>query len=72
MTTSSDKDLKQKSVPKGASRLIPRLVCRNPADAIDFYTRVFSAVEGVRRPAPDGSLAHAMMLIGEAMFMIEA
>lgn len=72
MTTTSDKDLKQKTVPKGAPRLIPRLVCRNPADAIDFYKRAFSAVEGVRRPAPDGSVAHAMMLIGEAMFMIEA
>ena len=57
---------------KSAPRLIPRLVCRNPSDAIDFYKRVFSAVEGLRRPAPDGSVAHAMMLIGEAMFMIEA
>ena len=70
MAATSDKHLKK--VPTGAPRLIPRLICRNPLDAIDFYGRVFSAAERVRRPGPDGSVAHAMILIGEAMVMIEA
>jgi PhnB protein len=60
-----------KSIPDGASRLIPRLVCREPGAEIDFCTKTFEAIEGVRRPGPDGSVAHAMMTIGPAMLMIE-
>jgi len=69
---SSPEDLARKELPKGASTLIPRLVCRNPAAAIDFCKTVFLAVEAVRRPGPDGTVAHALMLIGDAMLMIEA
>ena len=57
--------------PEGASAVIPRLVCRDPAAAIDFCVNTFDAVERVRRPGPDGSVAHAMMTIGPAMLMIE-
>jgi PhnB protein len=59
-------------VPAGASVIIPRLVCRDPAAAIDFYTGVLGAVEGLRRPGPDGTVAHAMLMLGPAMLMIEA
>lgn len=66
-------------MPPDANRLaesppviIPRLVCRDPAAAIDFCVRTFSAVVAVQRPAPDGSVAHAMMRFGPAMLMIEA
>ena len=52
--------------------IIPRLVCRDPAAAIDFYVSTFDAVERLRRPAADGTVAHAMMTIGPAMLMIEA
>ena len=72
MAASSPEEFREKKVPKGVSTLIPRLVCRDPASAIEFCKSAFLAVEGVRRPAPDGSVAHAMMLIGEAMLMIEA
>jgi PhnB protein len=61
-----------KRVPVGAPFVIPRLVCRDPAAAIDFYSKTFGAVEGVRRPGPDGKVAHAMMLFGGQMIMIEA
>ena len=60
------------AVPQGASAVIPRLVCRDPATEIDFCVGTFDAVEGVRRPGSDGSVAHAMMLFGPAMLMIEA
>jgi len=60
-----------KSIPDGVSVVIPRLVCRDPAAAIDFCVRTFGAIERVRRPGPDGKVAHAMMTIGSSMIMIE-
>jgi len=63
---------KVKGVPEDSSIVIPRLVCRDPAAAIDFYARAFGAVELNRRPGPDGTVAHALMTIDRAMVMIEA
>jgi PhnB protein len=60
-----------RSVPAGASTIIPRLVCRDPAAAIDFCAGSFGAIERLRRPGPDGRVAHAMLTIGPAMLMIE-
>jgi PhnB protein len=62
---------KVKGVPDNSSVVIPRLVCRNPATAIDFCVRTFDAVELNRRPGPDGSAAHALLTIGPQMIMIE-
>ena len=61
-----------KAIPEGASVVIPRLVCRDPAAAIDFCVRTFRAIECGNRPGPDGTVAHAMLTIGPAMLMIEA
>ena len=61
-----------KGIPEGASVVIPRLFCRDVAAEIDFCKNTFGAVEGVRRPGPDGNVAHALMTIGPAMIMIEA
>ncbi len=61
-----------KAIPEGASVVIPRLVCRDPAAAIDFCVKTFGAIERGRRPGPDGAVAHAMLTIGPAMLMIEA
>jgi PhnB protein len=63
---------KTKGIPEGASVIIPRLVCLDPAAEIDFCASTFGAVEGVRRPGPDGKVAHALLTIGPAMIMIEA
>ncbi len=62
---------KVKGIPEDSSVVIPRLVCRDPAAAIDFCVRTFNAVELGRRPGPDGTVAHALMTIGPAMIMIE-
>jgi PhnB protein len=62
---------KVKGVPDNSSALIPRLVCRDPAAAIDFCTRTFNAVSLNERPGPDGKVAHALLTIGPAMIMIE-
>jgi PhnB protein len=60
-----------KGVPDNSSVVIPRLVCRDPAAAIDFCAEAFGAVELNRRPGSDGTVAHALMTIGPAMIMIE-
>jgi PhnB protein len=60
-----------KGVPDNSSVVIPRLVCRDPAAAIDFCTEALGAIELSRRPGPDGTVAHALMTIGPAMIMIE-
>lgn len=61
-----------KGVPEGASAVIPRLFCRDVVAEIEFCANAFEAVEGVRRPGPDGSIQHALITIGPAMVMIEA
>jgi PhnB protein len=61
-----------KGIPEGAPVVIPRLFCRDVAAEIDFCKNTFGAVEQVRRPGPDGTVAHALMTIGPAMIMIEA
>jgi PhnB protein len=62
----------RKAVPDGASGVIPRLFCRHPADEVEFCVATFQAEERVRRPGPDGTLAHALIMISTAMVMIEA
>jgi PhnB protein len=59
-------------VPGTSSRIMPRLVCRDPDAAIDFYIAVLDATELGRRPGPDGHTAHALLTIGSAMFMVES
>jgi PhnB protein len=60
-----------KGIPDNSSVVIPRLVCRDPAEAVDFYKRTFEAVELNARPGPDGRVAHALLTIGPAMIMVE-
>lgn len=61
-----------KPVPEGVPVIIPRLVCSDPVSMIDFCVSVFGAKEMIRRPGPDGSIAHALVTIRNAMVMIEA
>jgi PhnB protein len=63
---------KVKGIPDNSSVVIPRLVCRDPASAVDFCTGAFGATELGRRPGPDDTVAHALITIGPAMVMIEA
>ena len=62
---------KVKPIPDGASVVMPVLVCRDAAAEIEFCKTTFEAVELVRRPGPDGTVAHALVTIGPAMVMIE-
>ena len=59
-----------KPVPDNYPRIVPYL-CVDDADAaIDFYRRVFGAVERMRMGEPDGRVGHAELQIGEAMIML--
>ena len=62
---------KVKPIPERSSVVIPMLVCRDASAEIDFCKTTFGAVEMVRRPGPDGTVAHAALTIGGAMIMIE-
>ncbi len=62
---------KVKPIPDGVPVVMPMLVCRDASAAIDFCKTTFGAVELVRRPGPDGTVAHAALTIGGAMLMIE-
>ena len=61
-----------KPIPDNSSVVMPMLVCRDVAAAIDFCKTAFGAVELGRRPGPDGTVAHALLTISGAMVIIEA
>src|SRR5262245_34411919 len=47
--------------------ITPHLGVDDPAAAADFYKRAFDAQELVRLALPDGTIAHAEMLVGDAL-----
>lgn len=62
---------KRNRLPENTSLIMPRLVCRDAADEMDFCIQTFEAVELNRRPGPDGKLVHGLLKIGPEMIMIE-
>ena len=50
--------------------LIPHLACRKAVEAIDFYPRAFGAEAVNVYRFPDGTLMHAELRIGDALFML--
>ena len=54
-----------KPIADGFHTIVPHLVCRDAASAIDFYKCAFGAVELMRMPLPDGTLMHAAIRIGD-------
>ena len=59
-----------KPVPDGMHTVTPHLVCAGAADAIEFYKKVFNAVEMGRLPGPGGKLMHAWIRIGDSPVML--
>jgi PhnB protein len=57
-------------IPAGYHTVTPHLVLRRAADAIEFYKKAFGARELVRMPAPDGTVAHAEIRIGDSRIML--
>ena len=57
-------------LPKGYHTVTPSLFVAGAANAIDFYKKALGAEELYRFPAPDGSIMHAEILIGDSRLML--
>ncbi len=58
-------------VPEHLHTVTPRLALTDAAAAIDFYAKAFGASEvGERHCAPDGTLIHAELRIGDSIVMV--
>jgi len=58
-------------VPEHLHTVTPRLAVENATAAIDFYIEAFDAHElGERHCAPDGTLIHAELQIGDSVVMV--
>jgi PhnB protein len=54
------------AIPEGTHTVTPHLVVRGAARAIDFYCDAFGAIEIYRMPAPDGTVVHAELQLGDS------
>ena len=59
-----------KTPPTGYHTVTPAIVVRGASTAIDFYKRAFGAEEINRMAAPDGSIMHAEIKIGDSLIML--
>ena len=57
-------------IPDGYHTVTPYLVCKNAADAIDFYKNAFGATETMRMDDPSGHIGHAEIQIGDSPIML--
>ncbi len=67
MTSTSRPD----PIPDTYRRVTPCLIVQGGAKAIEFYAEVFGAIERMRFPGPDGSVAHAEIQIGDSVVIVE-
>ncbi|TDE08614.1 VOC family protein [Jiangella asiatica] len=58
-------------VPDTYRRVTPCIVVRGAAEALRFYADVFGATERMRFPGPDGTVAHAEIVIGDSVIIVE-
>ena len=59
-----------KYTPEGYHTATPYLIVKGAAQAIEFYKKVFDAIELMRMAGPDGSIMHAEFKIGDSAIMI--
>lgn len=60
-----------KAIPDGYDALIPSVIVRDAAKAIEFYKEVLGAVELMRMPYPDSpKIAHAELKIRNHVLML--
>ena len=58
------------AVPKGYHSVTPSLFVAGAAKAIEFYKKALGAEETSRFPAPDGTIMHATIRIGDSTLML--
>ena len=61
---------KAQAIPKGHHTVTPSLFVAGAAKAIDFYRKALAAEEVMRFPAPDGTIMHAELRIGDSIIML--
>ena len=61
---------KAQAIPKGHHSVTPSLFVAGAAKAIDFYKKALGAEELMRFPAPDGTIMHAELRIGDSIIML--
>jgi PhnB protein len=59
-----------KPIPEGYHSVTPHLIIKGAADAIEFYKQAFGATELFRFAAPDGTIRHAELKIGDSPIML--
>src|SRR4051812_1459627 len=58
------------AIPNEYPGVMPYLIVRGGARALDFYAKAFGAVERMRMPGPGGSIGHAEFSIGSSVVML--
>ena len=61
---------KVKPIPDNMHSITPNLVCRNAAQAIDFYRSAFSTTEIRRAEGPGGKIMHSELKLGDSTFFV--
>jgi PhnB protein len=61
---------KVQAIPKGYHSVTPSLAVRGAGQAIAFYKKALAADELMRFPAPDGSIMHAKLRIGDSIIVV--
>ena len=64
-------DGKPNPIPDRYRRVTPALIVNGGAKALEFYAAVFGATERMRFPGPDGTVAHAEIVIGDSVIIVE-
>jgi PhnB protein len=59
-----------KPIPDGYQSLTPYLIVDGAARAIEYYQKVFGAIELMRMAGPDGKVGHAELLINDSRIML--
>lgn len=59
-----------KAIPDEYHSVQPYLIVKGAAKLIDFMKSAFGATEKMRMPAPDGSIGHAEVQIGDSVVML--
>jgi len=57
-------------IPEGFNSVTPHIVVKGAKAAMDFYKKAFGAEEVMCIPAPDGSVMHAEIQLGNSRVMI--
>ena len=62
---------KPNPIPDRYRRITPALIVNGGVKALEFYAKAFDAIERMRFPGPDGTVAHAEIEIGDSVVIVE-